>query len=156
MTNLECAIAVLTRHREARRWADEAVAADLLARLGLDPAGDAAHAAPVVDPSLLTEDEVAAAETAAEEATGKAKAARATLNAQAAAEEADDQRRIDAADRAMAARETAAQQEATQAQADVAQQHADPDPAFARPSEHVDLEHSPEPLLPAEPIPPHA
>ena len=127
MTNLECAIAVLASHREARRWADEAVAADLLARLGLDPAGDAAHAAPVVDPSLLTEDEVAAAELAAEEAIDKAKAARAALNAQAEA-----------------VRKTAAQQEA------------DPDPAFAPPSEHVDHEHSPEPLLPAEPIPPHA
>jgi hypothetical protein len=36
MNNLECVISVLERHREARRWADEAVARDLLAALGLD------------------------------------------------------------------------------------------------------------------------
>ena len=37
MTNLECAIAVLATHREARRWTDEAVAADLMVQLKLDP-----------------------------------------------------------------------------------------------------------------------
>lgn len=82
MTNLECVIAVLASHREARRWADEAVALDLLAQLGLDAAGDAAHAAPVVDPSLVTEDEVVAAETEARQALETAQAKRQALNAQ--------------------------------------------------------------------------
>lgn len=45
MTNLETAVAVLERHREARRWDDRDVAADLLAQLGLDPAGDVGAAA---------------------------------------------------------------------------------------------------------------
>lgn len=39
-TNYECVISVLATHREARRWADEAVAIDLLAQLGLDAAGE--------------------------------------------------------------------------------------------------------------------
>ena len=63
MTNLECAIAVLAKQREARRWTDEAVALDLLAQLGLDVAGEAKNAAPVIDPALI-EAEVVAAEAA--------------------------------------------------------------------------------------------
>jgi hypothetical protein len=82
MTNLECVIAVLISHREARRWTDEAVAHDLLAQLGLDAAGDAKNAVTPVDPSLVTEAEVVAAETAAQEAADKAKAARDALDAQ--------------------------------------------------------------------------
>lgn len=39
MTNLELAVAILAKHREARRWADEAVAVDMLAQFGVDPAG---------------------------------------------------------------------------------------------------------------------
>lgn len=39
MTNLERVVSVLERHREARRWADEAVARDLLAELGVDADG---------------------------------------------------------------------------------------------------------------------
>jgi hypothetical protein len=84
MNNLEAVIATLFRHREARGWTDEAVAADVLAQLGLDPAGEATHATPAVDPNLITEDEVVAAETAAQEAVDKAKAARAALEAQTA------------------------------------------------------------------------
>lgn len=86
MTNLECAIAVLASHRDARRWTDEAVALDLLAQLGLDAAGEAKNPAPVIDPAMITEDEVAAAENMAKEAADKAKAAREALDKQAAAE----------------------------------------------------------------------
>lgn len=82
MTNLECVVAVLASHREARGWTDEAVALDLLAQLGLDSAGEAKNATPAVDPTLITEDEVLAAENAAKEATDKAKAAREALDAQ--------------------------------------------------------------------------
>lgn len=49
MNNLECAIAVLAKHREARQWADDVVAADLVAQLGLDPQGNAKNAIPVVE-----------------------------------------------------------------------------------------------------------
>jgi hypothetical protein len=83
MTNLECVVHALAKHREARRWDDMAVADDLLAQLGLDPAGDAVHAAPLVDPALVTEEQVVAAETTAHEATEKAANARAALDAQA-------------------------------------------------------------------------
>lgn len=38
MTNLETIIAVLAGHREARQWSDDAVAADLVTKLGLDAA----------------------------------------------------------------------------------------------------------------------
>jgi hypothetical protein len=41
MTNFECAVAVLAKHREARMWDDNVVAADMLAQLGLDPAHEA-------------------------------------------------------------------------------------------------------------------
>lgn len=88
MTNLEAAVAVLTKHREARQWSDEAVAADLLTQLGLDAPGDAKNAAPVVPPGI-TEDEVLAQEAAAKEAADKAKAAREALDAQAKADAGD-------------------------------------------------------------------
>lgn len=87
VTNMEATVAVLAAHREARMWNDEAVATDLVAQLGLDPAGTAAHAKPVVMPGI-TEDEVLAHEAAAKEAVAKAKAARDTLNAQKAEGEA--------------------------------------------------------------------
>jgi hypothetical protein len=90
MTNLECTIAILASHREARRWTDEAVALDVLAQLGLDPAGDAAHASPIINPQQITEDEVVAAEAAAKEAADKARAAREALGAQAAKTVTDD------------------------------------------------------------------
>lgn len=57
-TNLECAMAVLAQHREARNWTDAAVAVDLLAQLGLDPAGETgaaptvAAAAPAAAPAV--------------------------------------------------------------------------------------------------------
>lgn len=85
MTNLECAIAVLMSHREARGWTDEAVALDLLGQLGVEAAGEAVHATPVVDPSLVTEADVVAAEASAREAVDKATSARAALIAQTAA-----------------------------------------------------------------------
>jgi hypothetical protein len=81
MTNLQAVIAILAAHREGRKWTDEAVAADLVAQLGLDPAGDAKNAAPVIDPGI-TEAEVVAHEQAAQDAVDKAVAARNTLNAQ--------------------------------------------------------------------------
>ncbi len=49
MTNIELVVSVLAAHREARRWADEAVAVDVLARLGLDAEAESAPAAVVVD-----------------------------------------------------------------------------------------------------------
>lgn len=49
MTNLECVMAVLESHREARRWNDETVAIDILAQLGVDDVGQAPNAAPVQD-----------------------------------------------------------------------------------------------------------
>ena len=55
MTNLECAISVLAAHREARRWADEAVAVDLLARLGMDGAAEVGGA-PAIDQQSATND----------------------------------------------------------------------------------------------------
>lgn len=140
MTNLECVIAVLASHREARRWTDEAVAHDLLAQLGLDAAGEAKNAAPVIDPSLITEAEVVAAEAAAKEAADKARAARDALDAQA---------------------------EAAKARADVATDQAtsaenDPPPVpvpagFVPPVAHIDpAPNPPAPLMPAAPVPPLA
>lgn len=83
MNNLECAVAVLVLHREARQWSDMVVAVDLLTQLGLIPDGTATHARPPVnDPSVVTEDEVLKAETVAREAADKASAARNALNAQ--------------------------------------------------------------------------
>lgn len=103
MDNLECAMAVLAAHREARQWDDRAVAVDLVAQLGLDWAGEAKYAKPVAAPRI-TEDEVLAHEAAAKEATDKAAAARAELNARLAAE---DQAKADAAtDQAKAAKDT--------------------------------------------------
>jgi hypothetical protein len=55
MTNLECAIAALEAHREARLWTDEAVAADLMVRLGLDPAAEVSPAAPAADAAVVDE-----------------------------------------------------------------------------------------------------
>jgi sulfur carrier protein ThiS len=81
-TNLECAVIVLAKHREARAWADLTVAQDLLTQLGLDPEGVAENAIVPADPALVTEDQVAAAEAAAKEATDKAEAARAALDGQ--------------------------------------------------------------------------
>lgn len=49
MNNLECAVGVLASHREARRWADETVALDLLAQLGLEATDEATHAAGAVE-----------------------------------------------------------------------------------------------------------
>ena len=85
-TNLEAAVAVLKSHRDARGWSDAAVATDLLAQLGLDATGNAKHAKPVVDPNQITEAEVVAHETAAQQAADKAKHARAQLTAQSGAE----------------------------------------------------------------------
>jgi hypothetical protein len=133
MTNLECAIAVLTTHREARKWADEAVAQDLLAQLGLDPGGDAKDAVTPVDPSLVTEAEVVAAETAAKEATDKAQAARDALVAQHEA----------AAEAAKPEKPPTPPEPVT---------HIEPSPPFVPPVTPVE----PAPLLPAEPVPPHA
>jgi hypothetical protein len=88
MNNTECVVAVLARHRAARQWADDAVAADLLVQLGLDPAAEAEHATPAVDASLVTEDQVAAAEAAAKKATEEAAKLRAVLDRQKAPVEA--------------------------------------------------------------------
>lgn len=88
MNNHECVIRVLTSHREARGWTDEAVCSDLLAQLGLDPADEAKNAAPAVDPGI-SEDEVRSLEAVAKEATDKAEAARAAFNAQQADPEAE-------------------------------------------------------------------
>ena len=82
ITNTEATVAVLEKHREARAWSDSAVATDLLKQLGLDPKGEAKHAAPVINPDQVTVDEVTAAEDAAKKATDKAKALRAALTAQ--------------------------------------------------------------------------
>ena len=51
MSNFEYAVEVLFRHREARQWTDEAVARDMLARFGIDPAGDVDAVPPVEAPS---------------------------------------------------------------------------------------------------------
>src|SRR3954464_7559491 len=81
-TNRECVVAALAGHRQAGPWTDEAVADDLVAQLGLRPDAEAKNAKPIVDPNALSEDEVIAAEAQAKEASDKAKAARATFDAQ--------------------------------------------------------------------------
>lgn len=81
-TNRECVVATLASHRQAGQWTDESVADDLVAQLGLRPDADAKNAKPIVDPSLMSEDEVIAAEAQAKEVSDKAKAARATFDAQ--------------------------------------------------------------------------
>lgn len=102
MDNLECAMAVLAAHREARQWDDRAVAMDMLAQLGMKPDGEAKNAVAPVPPGI-TEDEVLAHEAAAKEATDKAAAARAELNARL---EAEDKAKADAAtDQAKAAKD---------------------------------------------------
>lgn len=81
MNNFECVVATLARHREARRWTDEAVAHELCAELGIDEAGEAKNATRIpVDPAI-TEAEVVAAETTARQAGEKAAAQRATFEA---------------------------------------------------------------------------
>jgi hypothetical protein len=101
---MECVVSCLSTHREARGWTDQAVATDLLAQLGLDPDGEAKNAVAPHDPTLVTEAEVVAAETAAQEAVDKAKEARDKLHAQTEAEAAA---RADAAtDQANAAKAT--------------------------------------------------
>lgn len=103
MTNLECAVAVLASHREGRKWHDPAVAADLLAQLGVDPEGEASNAVTRADPLLVSELEVLAAEAAAKDATEKAKGLRDQLLAQ---EQADaTARAFTAADQAKAAKQ---------------------------------------------------
>lgn len=47
MTNLECVVATLEAHREARQWADHAVALAVLARLGLSAEDEVGVPAPV-------------------------------------------------------------------------------------------------------------
>ncbi len=49
MTNLEMAIEVLAAHREARQWADEAVARDMLDRFGIDADGEVKGDEPEVE-----------------------------------------------------------------------------------------------------------
>ena len=106
MNNMECVVAVLASHREARHWSDEAVALDLLAQLGLDAQGEAKHAAPVIDPNMVTEDQVVAAEAAAKEATDKARAAREALDAQTKTDaQTDAEAKAEAADQARVAGE---------------------------------------------------
>lgn len=56
MTVLEAVVAVLARHREARRWQDEAVARDVVAVLGMNPDDDASHATGAVEATHVTED----------------------------------------------------------------------------------------------------
>jgi hypothetical protein len=137
ITNLEAAEAVLAAHREARQWTDAAVAADLVAQLGLDPAGEAKNAKPVVMPGI-TEDEVIAHETAAKEAADKAKAARDALNAQkaeAAKPAADAAAQVARDETARVGREREATQrtQAAAAQrAQQAQQAAQPEPDAPR------------------------
>jgi hypothetical protein len=86
MNNHEAVVATLARHREARQWSDDAVARDLMQQLDLNPTGEASKARLLVDPALITEDEVVAHETAAKVAHQKATEARAKLNGQVADE----------------------------------------------------------------------
>jgi hypothetical protein len=86
MNNHEAVVATLARHREARNWTDHAVADDLCQQLDLNPTGEASKARMLVDPSMISEDEVVAHETAAKLAAQKATEARAKLNEQKADE----------------------------------------------------------------------
>jgi hypothetical protein len=86
MNNMECVVGTLARHREARMWSDDAVAADLLAQLGLKPDAEAKNAIEPPDPDVMAEHEVAAFELAAKEASDKATAARQAVMAKAADE----------------------------------------------------------------------
>jgi hypothetical protein len=131
MNNLECAVRVLAMHREARKWSDEAVAADMLAQLGLEVDGDAAHASPVINPSSITEGEVVAAEVAARDAVDRAKAARAALDAQT-----DQERHVNDEP----ARDDAARTAAYRDQLDAA---LPTPPAEVPPGEYVDHEQAP-------------
>lgn len=115
MDNLECAMAVLAAHREARQWDDRAVAMDMLVQLGMKPDGEAKNAVAPVPPGI-TEDEVLAHEAAAKEATDKAAAARAELNAA----KADAEKEAREAVRATSATLLKLPEDATQAQIDAA------------------------------------
>jgi hypothetical protein len=176
-TNVECVVNVLAAHREARQWSDAAVATDLVAQLGLDPAGNAAKAAPVVPPGI-TEDEVLAHETAAKDAVAKAEASRAALKAQRAGDAVGQtplqaaarrfglppdstQAQIDAADKAAAdlkvaqdkaAADRAAQQRASQPSPPMPQP-SPPMPVVAQPAPFVAPPSPPMPMpLPPSPI----
>jgi hypothetical protein len=164
MNNLECVVSVLAAHREARMWNDVAVAADVVAQLELDPAGEAKNAKPVTMPGI-TEDEVLAHETAAKDAVAKAEAARAALEA----EKADNAAKAEVvfhdaeATRSQAEAARQAQQAAMNAQAardDAARVERERDaeaaraPAPAPPSAPMPLE--PSPLVHSEPVPPIA
>jgi len=113
ITNLEAAIAVLRRHREARKWNDEAVAHEMMAHLDVAPDGKAAKAPVMVDPNLVTEEDTVAAEEAAKVAVDKATAMRGEINKRARAE--DDAKAEAAVAHAKAARdEDAAKAEAAE------------------------------------------
>lgn len=103
MNNLECTLAILAAHREGRAWTDEAVAPDLLNQLGLDPAGEAKNARPIVDPdeTMVAEAEAEAkdatekadkADAVAKEATDRARTARSRLDAKTRDQKPDAQR----------------------------------------------------------------
>ena len=116
ITNLEAAIAVLRRHREARKWNDEAVAHEMMAYLDVAPDGKADKAPVMVDPNLVTEEDTVAAEEAAKLAVDKASSMRGEINKRARAE--DDAKAEAAVAHAKAARdEDAARDEAAEQQA---------------------------------------
>lgn len=133
MNNFECVVAVLSAHRDARAWADHAVANDLLEQLGLDPEADAKNAKPVIDPNMLTEDQVKAAEDAADVAVKKAKEAREALSKQEHNEvDAEEQQRKAAAVErdAEVAREEQARTDSNRAQMAAQGQSVPPGPQY--------------------------
>lgn len=149
MTNLECAVAVLAMHREARQWDDNAVAADMLRQLDVDPAGDAKKARPAPDPSMISEGEVLAHEATAKEAAERAKAARDRLNAQVAVEAKANA--VEAVDRAKVAVDAArpsapgtpvvpSEQMAAENMRRAAEQRQEADRARAAQTQHVEAE----------------
>lgn len=72
MTNLDLATGILEKHRQARNWTDLAVAVDLLAQFGLDPAGTVGAVvveAPAAQPAAVAAPTAPAAQPAAAEAT---------------------------------------------------------------------------------------
>ena len=133
MNNQECVVATLARHREARAWTDEAVAADLLAQLGLKPDADAKNAIEPPDPDVMAEEEVRALEAAAKEASDKATAARQAVMAKAADEaKAKADEAAATAKATQAARDAKAKDDQTAAQtaqADMKRAQADRDAA---------------------------
>ncbi len=64
MIYLDRVVAVLTRHREARHWTDDAVARELCAELAIDPKADAPASANYPDPPVDAVAEAIAAEHA--------------------------------------------------------------------------------------------